>query len=68
MAIREIVQHTDSFIRKHSKPVKVFDEKLWELIDDMWETLDNRVGAGLSAVQVQSDRTIRLKKKTKVFI
>lgn len=52
MAIREIVQHTDSFIRKHSKPVKVFDEKLWELIDDMWETLDNRVGAGLSAVQV----------------
>lgn len=52
MAIREIVQYTDSFIRKHSKPVKVFDEKLWELIDDMWETLDNRVGAGLSAVQV----------------
>lgn len=52
MAIREIVQHTDNFLRKQSKPVKFFDEKLWELLDDMWETLENRVGSGLSAVQV----------------
>ncbi len=52
MAIREIVRHTDSFIRKKSKPVKVFDEKLWELLDDMWETMEERAGAGLSAVQV----------------
>ena len=52
MAVREIVKHTDSFIRKKSKPVKVFDEKLWELLDDMWDTLDEIPGAGLSAVQV----------------
>ncbi len=52
MAIREIVNHTDSFIRKQSKPVKVFDEKLWELLDDMHDTLANKPGAGLSAVQV----------------
>ncbi len=52
MAIREIVQYTDNFIRKKSKPVKIFDEKLWELLDDMWETLDEKKGAGLSAVQV----------------
>lgn len=52
MAIREIVQHTDNFLRKQSKPVKVFDEKLWELLDDMHETLQNRIGSGLSAVQV----------------
>lgn len=52
MAVREIVQHTDGFIRKHSKPVKVFDEKLWELLDDMWDTLRFRPGSGLSAVQV----------------
>ena len=52
MAIREIVPHTDSFIRKKSKPVKVFDEKLWELLDDMQETLDYTQGSGLSAVQV----------------
>ena len=52
MAIRPIVPHTDSFIRKQSKPVKFFDEKLWELLDDMQETLDANTGAGLSAVQV----------------
>ncbi len=52
MAIREIVPHTDEFIRKKSKPVKVFDEKLWELLDDMQETLTARIGAGLAAVQV----------------
>lgn len=52
MAIREIVQHTDSFIRKKSKPVKVFDDKLWELLDDMRETVNFQHGSGLSAVQV----------------
>jgi len=52
MAIREIVPHTDAFIRKKSKTVKAFDESLWELLDDMKETLENRVGAGLAAVQV----------------
>lgn len=52
MAIRNIVPHTDNFLRKKSKPVKVFDEKLWELLDDMAETLDDRIGSGLSAVQV----------------
>ena len=52
MAIREIVPYTDSFLRKKSKPVKQFDEKLWELLDDMHETLEAHPGAGLSAVQV----------------
>ncbi len=52
MATREIVPHTDAFIRKKSKPVKEFDEKLWELLDDMQETLAVTSGAGLSAVQV----------------
>lgn len=52
MAVREIVKHTDNFIRKKSKPVKQFDEKLWELLDDMWDTLEVTPGAGLSAVQV----------------
>ncbi|MBR6779305.1 MAG: peptide deformylase [Clostridia bacterium] len=52
MAIREIVPHTDSFIRKRSKTVKVFDEKLWELLDDMKETVDAKYGSGLAAVQV----------------
>ncbi len=52
MAIREIVPHTDNFLRKKSKSVKKFDETLWELLDDMKETLNANPGAGLSAVQV----------------
>ncbi len=52
MAIREIVPYTDKFIRKTSKPVSVFDDKLAELLDDMWETLLSVNGSGLSAVQV----------------
>ena len=52
MAIREIVSHKDNFIRKKSKPVKKYDETLWELLDDMKETLEANPGAGLSAVQV----------------
>ncbi len=52
MAIREIVPYTDKFLRKQSKPVSSFDEKLWELLDDMHETLNASEGAGLSAVQV----------------
>lgn len=52
MAIREIVKYTDDFVRKVSKPVTSFDDKLAELLDDMHETLDKANGAGLSAVQV----------------
>jgi len=52
VAIREIVPYTDSFIRKKSKPIKNFDESLWQLLDDMKETLNANPGAGLSAVQV----------------
>lgn len=52
MAVREIVPYTDNFIRKKSKPVKVFDDKLWQLLDDMRETVKVNNGSGLSAVQV----------------
>ena len=52
MATREIVMYTDEFLRKKSKPVNRFDESLWELLDDMRETLTESNGAGLSAVQV----------------
>ena len=52
MAIREIVKYTDDFVRKVSKPVTSFDDKLEEILDDMHETLNKAKGAGLSAVQV----------------
>jgi peptide deformylase len=52
MATRKILQETDSQLKKISKPVKQFDEKLWDLLDDMKETMEKAQGAGLAAVQV----------------
>lgn len=52
MAIRNIVKVGDPTLRKKSREVKNFDEKLWTLLDDMKETLDKAQGAGLAAVQV----------------
>lgn len=52
MAIRKIVKQGDDLLRKKSKQVTVFDEKLWELLDDMRETMYQFDGMGLAAVQV----------------
>ena len=52
MAIRNVVQIGDEILRKKSKTVKDFDEKLWELLDDMRETMVKNDGVGLAAVQV----------------
>lgn len=52
MAIRNIVTVEDPVLRKKSRPVVNFDEKLWTLLDDMKETLKKADGAGLAAVQV----------------
>ena len=56
MAIRKIFKINDEFelavLRKKSKPVETYDEKLSILIEDMKDTLKKADGAGLSAVQV----------------
>ena len=52
MAIRNIVTIEYPVLRKKSRPVVNFDEKLWTLLDDMKETLKKADGAGLAAVQV----------------
>ena len=52
MAIREIVKHTDSFIRNKSKQVKFIDNKVIDLLEDMKETCLKENGSGLAAVQV----------------
>lgn len=52
MAIRNVVQVGEEILRKKSKSVKEFDEKLWELLDDMRETMVKNDGCGLAAVQV----------------
>ena len=52
MAIRKIVTLGDDVLRKTSRPVVKFDEKLWQLLDDMKDTMEKAEGVGLAAVQV----------------
>ena len=52
MAYRKILHEGDETLRKISKPVVDFDERLWSLLDDMNETMKKSEGAGLAAVQV----------------
>ena len=52
MAQRQIVKEGDELLRKKSKAVKTFDENLWNLLDDMAESMYKNRGMGLAAVQV----------------
>jgi peptide deformylase len=52
MAIRKIVTSEDPILRKTSRKVENFNEKLWALLDDMQETMYKAQGVGLAAVQV----------------
>lgn len=50
--VNSVPQELD-VLRKTSKPVRVFDEHLEELLDDMKETLHaSKTGVGLAGVQV----------------
>lgn len=52
MAIRKIRVDDDPILRKKSRKVEVFDERLYELLDDMKETLSKAEGIGLAAPQI----------------
>ena len=52
MAIRKIVEIGNPTLRKRSKPVVDFDEDLGVLFDDMFQTMTEGNGMGISAVQV----------------
>ena len=52
VAIRNIITESDETLRKKSKPVTEFNEKLYVLLDDMKDTLVKAGGVGLAAVQV----------------
>ena len=47
MAIRSVVQNGDEVLRKKCFPVESFDEKLWQLLDDMKETVLKEEAQGL---------------------
>lgn len=52
MALRNIVTEGDDILLKKCRPVEKFDQKLWDLLDDMAETLYDSGGVGLAAPQV----------------
>ncbi|MBP0979740.1 MAG: peptide deformylase [Oscillospiraceae bacterium] len=52
MAIRNLRFDGDEVLRKKSKIVEVFDEKLAQLIDDMKDTMYKNNGVGMAAPQI----------------
>lgn len=52
MALRNILTKEEPRLRKKSREVTSFDDKLHCLIDDMIETLETQDGVGLAAPQV----------------
>lgn len=52
MAIRNIRTEEDEILRKTSRPVEKFDDRLFTLLDDMQDTMRAADGVGLAAVQV----------------
>lgn len=52
MAIRNLRYEGDEILKKVSKPIEVFDEKLKELAKDMMETMHKYDGLGLAGPQI----------------
>ncbi|MEG1609340.1 MAG: peptide deformylase [Clostridia bacterium] len=52
MAIRDIIQDGNPLLRKISREVTCFDEKLCKLLDDLKQTMQKAEGVGLAAPQV----------------
>lgn len=52
MALRNIMKSGEDVLRKKCREVTVFDDKLWVLLDDMYETMQAANGVGLAAPQV----------------
>jgi peptide deformylase len=59
MAVREIKLIGDVVLRQEARKVKKFDKRLYQLIDDMAQTMREAPGVGLAAPQVGvSERVI----------
>ena len=52
MATRNIITKEEPLLYKKSRPVKAFDARLHQLLDDMAQTLYSSGGVGLAAPQV----------------
>jgi peptide deformylase len=58
MAIREIIEAPDPWLKTISDPVEIVDDELRALLDDMLETMYAAPGIGLAAIQVGEPRRV----------
>ncbi|MGN0771057.1 MAG: peptide deformylase [Christensenellales bacterium] len=58
MALRDIVKDGQPSLRKKSREVTDFDQKLGKLLDDMRETMHKADGVGLAGPQVGINRRL----------
>ena len=58
MAILSILEYPDSRLRKKALPVKVVDDSIRTLLDDMLETMYAAPGIGLAAIQVNQQKRV----------
>ncbi|MCY4220823.1 MAG: peptide deformylase [Thiotrichales bacterium] len=58
MSRLDILHFPDSRLRRRCKPVGTVDDKVKRLIDDMFETMYEAPGIGLSAPQVNADARV----------
>ena len=52
MALRKIYLEQEEILHKACRPVTEFNERLWQLLDDMAQTMYHADGVGLAAPQV----------------
>jgi len=50
--IRDIIVYPDKRLKQVSKEVKLFDQDLHTLLDDMYETMVAKNGVGLASIQI----------------
>ncbi len=66
MALRKILTAPDPALEKPCRPVRDFNPRLHQLLDDMAETMDHAAGVGLAAPQVGVLRRVVLVMETNV--
>ncbi len=56
--IREIITYPNKILKQRSEDVEVFDGALHQLLDDMYETMMDKNGIGLAAIQIAEAKNI----------
>ena len=50
--IKEIITYPNKLLKQKSKDIEVFDETIFDLLDDMYDTMITKNGIGLAAIQI----------------